>query len=202
MTKSGNSSNANASSADLRITQLLNRQLADTIDLRSQARQACFNVKGDSAEELRSLFDGLARDLQQFSDLIAERIRTLGGQAAATVRIAAYESNLHDYPLDALGAQDHLEALLSSYSRYELDTRHNLKAAQEIGDSPTVALLEVISGSIERNLWFLEAYLEATAVGLHGRKLPQWTSAFDSLGKTDKHQEPDRPVRHNGGTNG
>jgi starvation-inducible DNA-binding protein len=180
------SKHVNESSGNLKITQLLNKQLADTIDLRSQARPAHFNVKGACVEELRSLFDGLARDLRQFADIIAQRIRTLGGQAAATVRFAAYESNLRDYPLDALDAHDHLEALLSSYSRYESDTKHNMKAAQGIGDSETLELPQVISVSIENNLWFLEAYLEGVAIGLHGGKLPRWISAFTNPQQTPR----------------
>jgi hypothetical protein len=86
--------------------------------------------------------------------------------------------------LDALDAHDHLEALLSSYSRYESDTKHNMKAAQEIGDSETLELLQVISVSIENNLWFLEAYLEGVAIGLHGGRLPRWISAFSNPQKT------------------
>jgi starvation-inducible DNA-binding protein len=159
----------------------LNKQLADIIDLRSQARQAHFNVKGPYSQALGSLFDGLARELRRFADLMAERIRALGGHPAVTVRSVALESNLRDYPTDALDAREHLEALLSSYSLYELNTRHNMKAAQAIGDLETTQLLELILISIEKNLWFLEAYLEGIAVGLHGGKLPQWTPAIESL---------------------
>ena len=162
------------------IIRLLNKQLADTHDLRSQARESYFNVRGPYSQELRSLFDGLARDLRQFAHLIARRINGVGGYAVATVRSVAHESGLRDYPVDVLDAHDQLEVLLSSYSRYELDTQHNMKGAREIGDSETVALLQVISVSIENNLWLLEAYLEGIAVGLHGRKLPAWTSTFES----------------------
>jgi hypothetical protein len=72
-----------------------------------------------------------------------------------------------------------LDALLSSYSRYEMDTQANIKSAKEIGDSETIRLLEAIALSIENDLWFLEAYFEGIAVGLHGRKLPLWTPKFD-----------------------
>jgi starvation-inducible DNA-binding protein len=164
-------------------THLLNRQLADTVDLRLQARQARFNVRGPYAPVLQPLFDGLARDLRHFADLIAQRITVFGGTASASVRFAASESNLRDYPLDALEAQDHLKALLSGYSRYELDTRRNLDTAEAEGDLETVKLLCAILVSIEKSLWFLEAYLEGIAVGLHGRKLPAWFSTFGDTGE-------------------
>ena len=160
--------------------RLLNQQLADTLDLRSQARQSYFNVRGSYSQELRSLFDGLARDLRHVADLIAERISDVGGYAIATVRSVADESGLRHYPADVLDAHDQLETL--SYSRYELDTQHNMKTAKEIGDSETIALLQVIAVSIENNLWFLEAYLEGVAIGLRGRKLPSWTSSLSVSG--------------------
>jgi len=186
MNHSMNSSNEVDDSSDL--AQLLNKQLANTVDLRSRARQAHFNVKGPYAEELGSLFDGLARELREFADLIAQRISALGGLPAATVRFVARESSLRDYPLDALNAYDHLHALLSSYSRYEWFTRHNMKTTQHIGDSETEQLLKRISAAIEKNLWFLEAYLEGVAVGLHGRKMPKWTSAFQGRRNIDRNE--------------
>ena len=64
-----------------------------------------------------------------------------------------------------------------SAARYEFDTRRNMKDAQEVGDSATAMLLQMILVSVENNLWFLEAYLEGIAVRLHGRKLPPWTAA-------------------------
>jgi len=90
------SSKANDISENVRnrAIQLLNQQLADTVDLRSQARQAALNVKGQYVRELRSLFDGLARDLRESIDLIAGRINALGGQAITSIRIAAHKSQL------------------------------------------------------------------------------------------------------------
>lgn len=139
------------------VVQLLNQQLADTVDLRSQARQARLNVRDVYAQQLASLFDGLAQELRQFADALAQRICDLGGHPVITVRFAARASHLRDYPWDAFDPRDHLEALLSGFSRYEFDTRHNGSAAKEAGDLETGKLLAVISVAIEKNLWFLEA---------------------------------------------
>jgi starvation-inducible DNA-binding protein len=157
---------------------LLNKQLADTLDLASQARQSYFNAKGPYSDELRSLFDGLARDLRQVAEALAERIQDVGGYAITTVRYVAGQSGLREYPLNAVAARDQLEALVSNYLRYELDTRQNMRAAREIGDSSTASLFEVIVSSIENNLWLLETYLEGIADGLSGSELPAWTSTL------------------------
>jgi starvation-inducible DNA-binding protein len=163
-----------------KIIRMLNKQLADTLDLRSQIRESYFNVNGPYDQELRSLFDGLALELWRFTNLTATSIQDLGGYAVATVRSVAAESSLRDYPADVVDARDHLGALLSAYSRYELNTRYNMKAIQELGGFESVALLQVVLGSVENNLWFLEAYWEGIAIGLHGRKLPVWTSALSN----------------------
>ena len=159
--------------------RLLNKQLADTLDLRSQARQSYFNARGPYIQELRDLFAGLGRDLCQITGLIAEGINETGGYAIATARSVARESGLREYPVDVLDARDQLATLLSNYSRYELDTRNNMKAAREAGESATVLLLHVILSSIENHLWFIDAYLEGIVTG-HGNQLPAWTSSLSN----------------------
>ncbi len=170
---------------DLAVAGLLNKQLADTLDLRSQARQSYFNARGPCTEELRSLFDGLARDLRQVANVIAQRINDAGGYAIITVRSVADQSGLRDYPLDAVDARDQLEVLRSNHLRYELDTRQNMRAAREIGDSSTALLFQFILSAIENNLWFLEAYLEGIGMGLDGSELPAWTSTLFNQSRID-----------------
>jgi starvation-inducible DNA-binding protein len=63
---------------------LLNLQLADTSDLYSQVKQAHWNVKGPQFFQLHELFDGLAEALEQYVDLLAERVTALGGDALGT----------------------------------------------------------------------------------------------------------------------
>ena len=167
--------------------ELLNKQLADTIDLRSQIRQAEFNITSPYGEELRHLFDGLAHDLQVIGDLIAGSIRDLGGIAMGTVRLVARETELQAYPLDATDVRDHLNALLSSHSRYALDTRQNLESLLEIERSDISGLFEIVLTSIESNLWFLEAYLEGITVGNQGGTLPRWHSAFRKPSGNDQN---------------
>jgi DNA-binding ferritin-like protein len=164
---------------------LLNKQLADTLDLASQAGQSYFNARGPYSDELRSLFDGLVRDLRQVADALAERINDAGGYAITTVRYVAGQSGLREYPLNAVDARDQLEALLSNYLRYELDTLQNMRAAREIGDSSMSLLFQVILSSIENNLWFLETYLEGINDGLSASELPAWTSTLFNQSRID-----------------
>jgi len=59
---------------------LLNARLADAIDLSLQTRQAHWNVKGPQFIALHKLFDELNEAVEEYVDLIAERIVQLGGE--------------------------------------------------------------------------------------------------------------------------
>src|SRR5260370_42132103 len=65
----------------LYVVQLLNQTLACTVDLRSQLKQACWNVKGHDLVLLHALFATMATELDAHIDLVAERLVVLGGGA-------------------------------------------------------------------------------------------------------------------------
>src|SRR5438093_9289836 len=65
----------------LYVIQLLQQTLACSVDLRSQVKQACWNVKGHDFSQLHTLFATMATELEAYIDLLAERIVVLGGVA-------------------------------------------------------------------------------------------------------------------------
>lgn len=100
------------------VIALLNQTLAFTLDLKTQVKQAHWNVKGMDFYQLHELFDELAGELEEFIDLIAERVTALGGVAMGTVRVAAQVSELPEYPFDILHGKDHIVALADRYAPY------------------------------------------------------------------------------------
>ena len=67
------------------LVELLNRRLADCIDLMLQARQAHWNVKGPQFMTLHVLFGQIACGVEEYVDLLAECVVQLGGSAEGTV---------------------------------------------------------------------------------------------------------------------
>lgn len=100
------------------LVALLNGQLADTLDLYSQTKFAHWNVKGSDFIQLHLLFDQLAGHLIGFVDLIAERATTLGGTALGTARMAATDSSLPEYPVEALNGMDAVTAVAERFAAY------------------------------------------------------------------------------------
>ena len=68
--------------ARVQVIELLNQRLADSIDLQTQCKQAHWNVKGPAFIALHKLFDEINEDVEEYVDLIAERIVQLGGRRA------------------------------------------------------------------------------------------------------------------------
>jgi starvation-inducible DNA-binding protein len=140
------------------MSALLNQQLADTLDLYTQVKQAHWNVKGPHFIMLHELFDKLAEDLEEPVDNIAERITALGGVARGTARDAAARSRLKE-----LGREfyDHklVGELADRYAALAATTRAAIETAAKEGDADTSDLFTGISRALDKALWFLEAHL-------------------------------------------
>jgi len=139
----------------------LNQILADISDLKSQAKQAHWNVKGINFIALHELFDQVATVLEPHVDDIAERITTLGGTALGTVRLAAATSSLPEYPLEITDGHAHVEALSNALADFGKKVRAEIDATDELGDADTADLLTGVSRDVDKMLWFVEAHLQA-----------------------------------------
>ncbi|MBV9828286.1 MAG: DNA starvation/stationary phase protection protein Dps [Alphaproteobacteria bacterium] len=137
---------------------LLQPRLSDAIDLASQAKQAHWTVKGANFVAMHALFDRIAGDIGGFSDLIAERIASLGGQAEGTARITAERSSLPIYPLNITDSSAHVEALSTALALFGGSVRHAIGAAADVGDQTTADVFTEISRGIDQLLWFVEAH--------------------------------------------
>jgi len=142
---------------------VLNQQLAQTLDLYTQTKQAHWNVKGTSFFQLHELFDKVAEDVFGFVDTIAERATALGGYACGTARMAAANSSLPEYPREAIDGRQHLEALIDRFARCVAANRKALDDAQNKGDAATADIFTDVARAADKALWFLEAHLQAAA---------------------------------------
>ena len=143
-----------------RVTALLNQQLADTLDLYTQVKQAHWNVKGANFIALHELFDKLAEDLEEPVDDIAERITALGGVARGTARIAAQDSRLPEFPHGRVAGLDAVALLADRYAALAASTRAAIETAGKEGDADTSDLFTGISRGLDKALWLLEAHLQ------------------------------------------
>lgn len=143
----------------VQVIEILNQTLAATLDLKTQTKQAHWNVKGMDFLQLHELFDEMATELEDYVDMVAERVTALGGVALGTARIAAESSILPEYDLKAVSGQDHVTALADRYGAYAKHVREAIDQTDDLGDADTADLYTEVSRTIDKRLWFLEAHL-------------------------------------------
>ena len=141
---------------------LLNEHLADAIDLQLQAKQAHWNIKGPNFVGLHDLFDRIAAQAGEFSDLIAERAVALGGVARGTVQVVSSRSQLREYPLEVGDWRAHVLAMQDALARFGRGARRAIDDASALNDVDTADLFTEISRTSDKSLWMVEAHIQDT----------------------------------------
>jgi starvation-inducible DNA-binding protein len=137
---------------------LLNGLLADATDLRSQAKQAHWNVKGDNFIALHELFDLIATDLLPIQDELAERAVQLGGEVQGTLRQAASATSLPEYLPGAADGSAHVDALSTALAAFSTSLRNGIEACDKAEDMATQDILIEAQRSVDKYTWFVEAH--------------------------------------------
>ena len=145
-----------------RVAGLLNMRLADCIDLQTQCKQAHWNVKGPSFIGLHKLFDDINTDVEEYVDLLAERVVQVGGVAEGTARCAAERSTLSEYPMEISSGEEHVDALSTALAAFGSMCRKGIEELDELGDADGADILTEISRGVDKWLWFVEAHQQGS----------------------------------------
>jgi starvation-inducible DNA-binding protein len=140
------------------VVGLLNQRLADAIDLQTQCKQAHWNVKGPAFIALHKLFDEINESVEEYVDLIAERVVQLGGIAEGTVGIVSERTTLEGYPLTISAGNDHVAALSDALAGFARTVRIGIEEMNELEDAGSADVLTEISRGVDQWLWFVEAH--------------------------------------------
>jgi starvation-inducible DNA-binding protein len=129
----------------LQSVELLNCNLASAIDLERQAKQAHWNVKGPNFIALHELFDKVADAAEEFIDLLAERVTTLGGTAEG--RIQAVPSIRHCRPTRVrwTAERERVDALSTALAVFGKAAREAIDEAARFSDADTADVFTEIS---------------------------------------------------------
>lgn len=140
--------------------EMLNEHLADAIDLHLQAKQAHWNIKGPNFVGLHELFDRVAAQADEYSDLIAERAVALGGVARGTLQSVSAQSQLREYPLDAGDWRSHVQSMQDALATFGRGVRKAIADATALNDSDTADLFTEVSRGVDKSLWMVEAHVQ------------------------------------------
>ena len=145
----------------IEVIGLLNGRLADAIDLQTQCKQAHWNVKGPTFIALHKLFDEINEEVEEYVDLLAERVVQLGGVAEGTVGVVAERTTLPDYPIGLSVEGEHIAALSDALAAFGRAVRMGIEEMNELQDAGSADILTEISRGVDKALWFVEVHRAA-----------------------------------------
>lgn len=142
------------------VVKLLEPLLADVISLYFATRGAHWNVVGPNFGPLHQFFEEQYEALDEEMDDIAERIRSLGENAPATLSGYVKAKRGTEVAGEAKTAKAMLTALLEDHEQLIRHLRADANAASEHGDEGTADFLVGLLEDHEKMAWMLRAHLE------------------------------------------
>jgi starvation-inducible DNA-binding protein len=137
------------------ISAALNALLADFFALYMKTKNFHWHVSGPHFRDYHLLLDEQADQLYATTDVIAERVRKLGGTTLRSVGHIARLQRVKDNDADYVTPLDMLAELREDNA--QLITR--LRAAHDVcddeGDVATTSFIEIWIDEAERRVWFL-----------------------------------------------
>ncbi len=148
------------------ISAALNGLLADTFALYVKTKNFHWHVSGPHFRDYHLLFDEQADQLANSVDILAERVRKVGGTTIRSIGHIAKLQRTEDNDQDYVSALDMLRELMNDNKAQIEHMRKAHELADEHEDVATASLLEVFIDEAEKRCWFLfEASREAERSG-------------------------------------
>ncbi|WP_033825665.1 Dps family protein [Kitasatospora sp. MBT63] len=142
--------------------QRLNRLLADTHFLYALYKKHHWNVHGPTSYQLHLLLDKHAREQLDLVDVLAERVRTLGGVPVGDPRHAAEITGVPRPPDGVESVPAMLSRLLDAHETILTEARDAAGRTAQLGDDGTQDLLvSQVVRTGETQVWFLAEHLVA-----------------------------------------
>ncbi len=137
------------------VTGAVNPLIADALALYLKTKNYHWHLSGPHFRDYHLLFDEQADAILGSVDILAERVRKLGG---ATIRSISHVSGLQTIPDDnddLVSSGEMVRRLLEDNLRMTEALREAHKVCDGARDAATAGVLEEIIDAAERRLWFL-----------------------------------------------
>ena len=140
--------------------QALNRILADTMILYALYKKHHWLVAGPTFYQLHLLFDKHAGEQLEITDLVAERVQSLGGIAVGDPRHAAELTRIERPPNGAEEGPVMISRLLEAHETIITAVREAIERTERNGDwGSNDLLMSDVLRRHELQVWFLAEHL-------------------------------------------
>lgn len=133
----------------------LNPLVADAFALYVKTKNFHWHLSGPHFRDYHLLFDEQADQIFETIDVLAERVRKLGGLTVHSIGEISRLKRVKDNDEPFVDAQDMVLYLLDDNKELTKHLREAHKVCDEHEDVATASLLEVFIDETERRTWFL-----------------------------------------------
>jgi starvation-inducible DNA-binding protein len=150
-------------SEDVRkITEAVNPLVADAFALYVKTKNFHWHLSGARFRDLHLLFDEQADAIFASIDMLAERVRRVGGTTIRSISHVHQLQTIEDDNEDFVGPDEMIRRLMEDNRHLAQTQRRAHEACAETGDVATTSVLEEIIDATERRTWFLYEILKDT----------------------------------------
>ena len=141
--------------------QILCKLLADEFVLYTKTRNAHWNVEGNDFYNKHLFFEQQYTQLDEIVDSVAERIRTIGHYAPATLKSFLDLTHLSEAKSEENNSIGFMTALLADHDSIIIYLRENIdRLASELKDYGTSDFVTGLMETHEKMAWMLRAHLK------------------------------------------
>jgi starvation-inducible DNA-binding protein len=138
----------------------LSKILADEFVLYTKTRNAHWNVEGIDFYDKHKFFEIQFDELDDIIDSIAERIRSLGHYAPATLKTFLSLTHLSEETRSKNDSHGFITELLSDHESIIIHLRENINFfANDLGDLGTSDFITGLMQDHEKMAWFLRSHI-------------------------------------------
>lgn len=141
--------------------ELLNLNLANSIDLYTQLKCAAWNVQIIGITNIKHLFEINSKSVLEFENILADRINALGGNSYCNVQFVSANSVLIPYELGIAPEKEHGFAISSSMAAFSQAISNAISISLKNQDFTTADIFSNILRIIDAAIRRLSMHLEA-----------------------------------------
>lgn len=144
-----------------KVAEILTIVLADEFVLYTKTKKAHWNVEGPDFYNKHLFFEQQYRQLDDIIDSVAERIRTLGHYAPATLKEYLALTHLSEHPLETNDSLTYMNELLCDHESILIHLRENINNfASDLHDVGTSDYITGLLETHEKMAWMLRSHLK------------------------------------------
>jgi starvation-inducible DNA-binding protein len=144
-----------------KVAHILNGLLADEFLLYLKTRKAHWNVEGSDFYSMHKFFENQYEELDDIIDDVAERVRSLGHYAPATLKSYLELTHLTEESREQNDSIGFIKELLRDHESITTHLRENIGViAGDLQDAGTSDFITALMETHEKMAWMLRSHLK------------------------------------------